>query len=415
MKKFICLLATAVMLLTTLVGCNTTTTAPGDSTPTPDNNEESGVVNLKLWCDSTEQAIVEELVNTFIEKHKDEATITVTYESIGSVDAKNAAFADVANAADLFYIADDQFLTLVASGMLEPIANSSDIAKLHLEGAVDAASINGTMYAYPVSADIGYFLYYDKDYFSEEDVKSLDKILAVCKANNKKFVMDWTSGWYLYSFFGNTGMHMGLADDGLSTNCNWNSTEGAIKGVDVAKAMLAISSNSAFVSRTDYEAAAKEGTAIAGISGVWNINAIKEAYGDDYGACKLPTYTVAGQQVQMSSFKGYKLLAVNSYSANKEWAAKLAEYLSGEESQLKWIEEAGRGPSNVTVAASDAVNKVPAIAAVIEQSEYAVLQKVGQTYWTPASEFGVLMSKGNPGGKPLQDILDSMVESITEK
>ena len=415
MKKFICLLATAVMLLTTLVGCNTTTTAPGDSTPTPDNNEESGVVNLKLWCDSTEQAIVEELVNTFIEKHKDEATITVTYESIGSADAKNAAFADVANAADLFYTADDQFLTLVASGMLEPIANSSDIAKLHLEGAVDAASINGTMYAYPVSADNGYFLYYDKDYFSEEDVKSLDKILAVCKANNKKFVMDWTSGWYLYSFFGNTGMHMGLADDGLSTNCNWNSTEGAIKGVDVAKAMLAISSNSAFVSRTDYEAAAKEGTAIAGISGVWNINAIKEAYGDDYGACKLPTYTVAGQQVQMSSFKGYKLLAVNSYSANKEWAAKLAEYLSGEESQLKWFEEAGRGPSNVTVAASDAVNKVPAIAAVIEQSEYAVLQKVGQTYWTPASEFGVLMSKGNPGGKPLQDILDSMVESITEQ
>ena len=415
MKKFICLLATAVMLLTTLVGCNTTTTAPGDSTPTPDNNEESGVVNLKLWCDSTEQAIVEELVNTFIEKHKDEATITVTYESIGSADAKNAAFADVANAADLFYIADDQFLTLVASGMLEPIANSSDIAKLHLEGAVDAASINGTMYAYPVSADNGYFLYYDKDYFSEEDVKSLDKILAVCKANNKKFVMDWTSGWYLYSFFGNTGMHMGLADDGLSTNCNWNSTEGTIKGVDVAKAMLAISSNSAFVSRTDYEAAAKEGTAIAGISGVWNINAIKEAYGDDYGACKLPTYTVAGQQVQMSSFKGYKLLAVNSYSANKEWASKLAEYLSGEESQLKWFEEAGRGPSNVTVAASDAVNKVPAIAAVIEQSEYAVLQKVGQTYWTPASEFGVLMSKGNPGGKPLQDILDSMVESITEQ
>lgn len=415
MKKFICLLATAVMLLTTLVGCNTTTTAPGDSTPTPDTNTESGAVNLKLWCDSTEQAIVEELVNTFIEKHKDEATITVTYESIGSADAKNAAFADVANAADLFYIADDQFLTLVASGMLEPIANSSDIAKLHLEGAVDAASINGTMYAYPVSADNGYFLYYDKDYFSEEDVKSLDKILAVCKANNKKFVMDWTSGWYLYSFFGNTGMHMGLADDGLSTNCNWNSTEGTIKGVDVAKAMLAISSNSAFVSRTDYEAAAKEGTAIAGISGVWNINAIKEAYGDDYGACKLPTYTVAGQQVQMSSFKGYKLLAVNSYSANKEWAAKLAEYLSGEESQLKWFEEAGRGPSNVTVAASDAVNKVPAIAAVIEQSEYAVLQKVGQTYWTPASEFGVLMSKGNPGGKPLQDILDSMVESITEQ
>ena len=206
MKKFICLLATAVMLLTTLVGCNTTTTAPGDSNQNPDTNESNGPVNLKLWCDESEKAIVEGLVNAFIEKHKDEATITVTYEAVGSADAKNVALSDVANAADLFYIADDQFLTLVASGMLEPIANSSDIAKLHLEGAVDAASINGTMYAYPVSADNGYFLYYDKDYFTEEDVKSLDKILAVCKANNKKFVMDWTSGWYLYSFFGNTGI-----------------------------------------------------------------------------------------------------------------------------------------------------------------------------------------------------------------
>lgn len=413
MKKFFSMLAVAVMALTTFAGCNNTTTGSDNTEPPTDSN--SGVVNLKLWCDGSEQPLVEELVNAFIEEHKNEATITVTYDSIGSADAKDAALADVNNAADLFYIADDQFLTLVASGMLEPIPNSQDIAKLHLEGAVDAASLDGKMYAYPVSADNGYFLYYDKNYFTEEDVKSLDRILAICKSKNKKFVMDWSSGWYLYSFFGNTGMHMGLAEDGLSTECNWNTKEGDITGVDVAQAMLNIASNPAFVSRTDYEVAAKNKTAIAGVSGVWNINAIKEAYGENYGACKLPTYTCAGKQIQMSSFKGYRLLAVNSYSANKEWAAKLAEHLTSESSQNFWFEKAGRGPSNIKAASSDAVNKVPAIAAVIEQSEYAVLQKVGQTYWEPASKFGVAMANRNLGGKTLQAILDSMVESITEE
>ena len=35
------------------------------------------------------------------------------------------------------------------------------------------------MYAYPLTADNGYFLYYNKAYFSEEDVQSLDRILEL--------------------------------------------------------------------------------------------------------------------------------------------------------------------------------------------------------------------------------------------
>lgn len=65
-----------------------------------------------------------------------------------------------------------------------------------------------------MTADNGYFLYYDKNYFTEEDVKSLDRILEVAGAAGKKFSMEFSSGWYSYAFFGNTGLEFGINDDG---------------------------------------------------------------------------------------------------------------------------------------------------------------------------------------------------------
>jgi arabinogalactan oligomer/maltooligosaccharide transport system substrate-binding protein len=52
--------------------------------------------------------------------------------------------------------------------------------------------------------------------------------------------MDWTSAWYVYAFFGNTGLEVGLNDDGLTNYCTWNAADGPIRGVDVAQAMLDI-------------------------------------------------------------------------------------------------------------------------------------------------------------------------------
>lgn len=203
----------------------------------------SGDVTLKFWCDTDEVDLFTEMINSFIELHKNEANITVEYEMVSAADCKDIALGDVDNIADVFSMPDDQLLTMVAAGVLEPVYNQEDIASRNLEGSVEAASVNGTVYAYPVSADNGYFLYYDKQYFTEEDVKTLDQILAVCEANEKKFVMDWSSGWYLFSFFGNTGLSLELNEDGLTNSCNWNSTEGSVKGIDVANALLAISSN----------------------------------------------------------------------------------------------------------------------------------------------------------------------------
>jgi arabinogalactan oligomer/maltooligosaccharide transport system substrate-binding protein len=415
MKKRIisCLLATS-MAGFLLAGCGKA--AGTDDTQTAFSTEkgQEGTVQLTFWCDTDELEMYQQMISSFIEEHKGEAAIEVEYGTVSVADCKESLLSDVNNGADVFSLADDQVLTLVASGVLDPVADQEDVKNRNQEGAVDAATVDGQVYAYPITADNGYFLYYDKQYFSDSDVETLDRILEICEENGKTFAMDWSSGWYLYSFFGNTGLELGLNDDGLTNYCNWNSTENSLQGVDVAQAMLDIAANPAFSNRSDTAAAAQEGSAIAFISGVWDIANVKAAYGDNYGACKLPTYTCAGQQVQMASFTGYRLMGVNSYSENKDWAEKLADYLTNEENQQTRFEWMECGPANLNVAASDAIQQIPALAAVLDQSQYGQLQEVGSAYWSPVAEFGALMAAGNPDGADLQEIMDTMVNTITE-
>ena len=304
---------------------------------------------------------------------------------------------------------------MVAAGALYPVPNADEVKNANLEEAVSAASINDTLYAYPMTADNGYFLYYDKNVLSDTDVQTMDGILAALDAAGKSFSMELNSGWYLYSFFGNTGLEFGINDDGVTNYCNWNSTDGAIKGIDVAQSILNITTNPAFISQPDgdFVTGVQNGTIGAGISGVWDAVSIKEAWGDGYGAVKLPTYTVAGQQIQMSSFTGYKMMGVNTYSKYPEWAAKLADWLTNEENQTIRFEERNQGPSNTNAAASDAVKQVPAIQAVIAQSEFGKLQRVGNSYWDACSAFGDTMAAGNPSGQDLQEIMDILVDGIT--
>ena len=114
----------------------------------------------------------------------------------------------------------------------------------------------------------------------------------------------------------------------------------------------------------------------------------------------------------MSSFKGYKMFGVNSYSDHPGWAHKLADWLTNEENQTLRFVERSQGPSNKNAAASDEVAAVPAIAAVIEQSQYGVLQRVGNSYWDPCTKFADIIAAGNPDNISLQDLMDNLANTI---
>ena len=130
-------------------------------------------------------------------------------------------------------------------------------------------------------------------------------------------------------------------------------------------------------------------------------------------ATKLPTYTLNGEQVQMASFSGYKLVGVNPHSANVGVAMMLADYITNEDNQAKRFNDRQLGPSNIAANESEAVQSAPAIAALAEQSDYATLQRVGANYWSSAESLGEILASGDTQGKTTQQLVDDAVAGIT--
>ncbi len=73
----------------------------------------------------------------------------------------------------------------------------------------------------------------------------------------------------------------------------------------------------------------------------------------------------------------------------------------------------GQGPANINAAASEEVRNSPAITALLEQSEFSYLQRIGGNFWQPVITFAAEILAGNPSGKSLQEHLDIMVTGIT--
>ncbi len=374
-------------------------------------------VELIVWGAEEDTELMNQIIQSFQANYQGQADFEIIFEVQGESQCKDALIGGLEEGADVFTFADDQLNALAAAGALDPIGNADGIRSRNLSSTTEAATVNNQLYAYPLTADNGYFLYYNKRYITDEQAETLDGILEAAAAKGKFFTMDWSSAWYVYSFFGNTGLEVGLNDDGITNYCTWNQTEGDIRGTDVARAMLQIAGSPGFASRTDEEflEGVKDGSVIAGVSGVWNSVAVQEAWGEYAGAAKLPTYTCNGSQVQMASFSGCKLVGVNAYSEHPEWAARLAEWITNEENQRLRFEMRGQGPSNIAVADSAEIRQSPAIAALLEQSAFSQLQRIGGKFWDPVTKFAENMAAGNPSGQNLQEQLDEMAQAVSER
>lgn len=378
------------------------------------------VIKLSVWwSDEGDKRLIDNAIETFKTDYADEALfeITVSLENVRT--AKETVLSNPQSAADIYMFADDQFETLRQAGALLEITENTDLIIAAnggvKSGACRAAMYDGKLYAYPLTAGNGYFLYYNSSYFTREDIKNLDRILEVSAQNGKKTTIDYSSGWYIYSFFKGAGLDLELNEDGISNYCNWNATDTHYTGVDVASAMLEIASHDGFISCDDqsFLNGIRNGSIIAGINGAWNAETVKSVWGENFAAAKLPCFTLAGDSVQMCSFSGYKLLGVNPCSENAYWAMKLAERLSDESMQIKRFTAIGECPSNTNAASALILQLSPALDALADQSKYAYSQQVADTYWHPSYVFGMTLAGGNPDNQDLQTLLDNMTNEIT--
>ena len=418
MRKFVALAAVASMLIGSLAGCAGATeessnggAAAGDDAIQNLINSTEGTVSLTVWASEEDQAYTQGLIDEFIAAYP-EVSFDIQLGSESESTCKDTVLTDIEAAADVFAFADDQIQALVDAGALQPISAyyTYDVAAENVAGSVEAATVNGQLYAYPMTADNGYFMFYDSSVFTEEDVASLDSMLAAAEAAGTKVAMDLSNGWYLYSFFAGAGLELTLNEDGTTNTCTWNA-EG---GTDVCQAIIDYVSTGTLVNMTDDEQATAlaNGEVSACVNGTWRAETAQAAWGDNYAAAKLPTFNLAGTQTQMSSFSGCKLIGVNAYSDQIGWSMLLAEYLTNEAAQVGRFNARGLGPSNIAAASSAEVQANPAIAALAAQADFATPQRVGGNYWAPAQTLGEILASGNPDGADLQALLDTAVEGI---
>ena len=358
----------------------------GDDQPT--TSELAGTYEVTVWCAEKAQDLFQKQINDFNANNTDGIVINAKIQPVSEADAGTNMITDVTAGADIYCFAQDQFARLVQAGALDRLGvkAAETVRSANDAGVVAAATAGEDLYAYPMTSDNGYFMYYDKSIIPDEDVDSLEKLVADCEANQKYFAFDCANGWYVAGWFFGTGCVSSWSTDadGIfdGVNDDWNSDKGliAVKGLEkLVKSDFHV--NAASVANFESNAAIV-------VSGTWDYEAAKDLLGDNLGVADLPSFEVDGQQYHIGSFNGCKLMGVKPQEDAKKGAAihKLAQYLTGEQCQMERFNELSWGPSNSVDQASDAVQQNPGLAALLAQAPYSKPQgQIPDAWWGVAA------------------------------
>ena len=436
MSKILSLVLVVVMVLSMLVACkkpddNQGGGEQGGGTPdggTPDGgnteipNPLAGTYEITMWVsekeseDGTKSVAkqMESQIKDFMAANPG-IIINATISGVTEADAGSQVVADVATAPDIYCFAQDQLARLVQAAALA--APGGDVAAQiranNDAGAVAAATVAGTLYAYPMTSDNGYYLYYDKSVVKNPE--SLEAIIADCNAafeanaDNRLFRFGLENGWYTASFFFATGCHstwtMNDQGDFNAIDDDFNSPAGlaAMKGMQkLAQAPCYDSNNDIFTN------------AAAIVTGIWNAEAAEAHFGENFAVTDLPSFNVDGKDYHLGSFSGNKLMGVKPQEDSKKAAVLqlLAHYLTSEKCQLERYNEWQWGPSNINAQNSQAVQANASLAALALQNAYAVPQgQIHGSWWDFAAALGA-GAKAATSDAELQGFLDNYKTSI---
>ena len=405
MSKILSLVLVVVMLATALMACNK-----------PDNGPETtgleGTYNITMWV-SEKEGVAEQFqaqIDAF-EAANPGIVINAQIEGVTEADTGSKVVADVATAPDIYCFAQDQLARLVqAAALAAPGKSAAETIKANNDaGSVAAASVAGTLYAYPMTSDNGYYMYYDTSIISAEDAESLEKIIAACEANNVKVRYALENAWYTASFFFATGCHsnwtMNADGEFNAVDDTFNSPEGII----AMKGMQKLAQSSAYDSNADIFTDAG-----VVITGIWNAGAAADHFGANLGATDLPSFTVDGKTYHLGSYTGNKLMGVKPQTDAKRAAvlSLLAQYLTGEECQTQRFESFEWGPSNKAAQASEKVQANISLAALAKQGEFGVPQgQIHGSWWDIAKVLGA-DAKAATSDADLQAALDAYDAAI---
>ena len=272
-RKLISTLTALALTGTLMAGCGASGSA--DSTGNAAASSGSGdTVTLTVWGSQEGQDYLKRMCESFAAANPDKKYV-FNYGVVSEADAKKEMLKDVSAGADVFGFASDQTGELVSAGALYRVTkNKDEIIANNTAPSIQAATVDGELYGYPYVSDT-YFMYYDKSKFTEDEVLSLDTMLAKdIPGTSINFAFDVDNGWYQSAFFFGAGCKL-FGDDGTDpTQCDFNNDRGFLVGeylIDLVK-------NPKFGSNFDdglVKAGFADGSIAAAVTGTWNATDIQ--------------------------------------------------------------------------------------------------------------------------------------------
>ncbi|MBP5653083.1 MAG: extracellular solute-binding protein [Lachnospiraceae bacterium] len=426
MKKIVALLMAAVLLIA-MAGCSSDknsgdngsagTAGTAGTAKAADGTEgkaaEAQDVTIKIWVPEEAVADTDKMVKEFDRIH-DEFNITYEIAVVGIDEAPAQVSTDADIAADIFYVPSGGVADMANKGLLLPLVKDYETIEADLpDSALTAVTIDGLHYAVPFSPNT-YFMYYNKDLFTEEEVKNLDTMMAKDLGAGKwNFSTQMTNSWYAESFFFANGCTLFGTDGRDASSCTFNNAQGLAAGTY----MIDLATNPRYLEDVDGVggSAFKEGNLGAITTGAWSAPEFKEALGDKLGAVALPTINIDGSAKQLSNFVDFKTIAVKSNTAFTLCAQQLAVYFANADASLTRFTNQGDVPILKSLAESDAIKNDFVAAALNDQAALATNQpsipQMG-SYWDPMKAFGDGVYYGEINKTNLQSSLDSLVDNI---
>ena len=406
MKKVLACALIASMSASLLAGCGKKTES----------------IHLKVWCpaNQVETGIMEQQQKAFAEAHPD-WNITWTTEIVGEDKAKENVLRDVEAAGDVYFFTSDQLVELVDAGAVARLGGETErmVNETIDPFAVSTAKKDDALYGIPFTHNT-FYMYYDKTWLDENDIQSIESIMAKETADNVyNFYFESAGGWKLGAWYYGAGLNVfGPKGDDPAAGVDWNNDT----GVAVTNYLIDLINNPkcAYDSEITVTDLIPDHRLAAWFDGSWNDQIYEKILGENLGRAVIPTYNLNGEQVRLKGFYGSKCIGVNPHSKNMEAAVAFAAFLGNEENQMLRYEKSGQIPANVNAAASEAVQADPLTTVILSEVEIAsVVQPAsslfGSRYWTYANTIPTEIRSGVLNKDNVQAKMDTFVSQMTAK
>ncbi len=416
-KTFSFILACSLVLA--LTACGPKRDTAQTSVPADKVQEEAAKpAKLTIWANEAEKEL--ESIRTITSRFTADHGIEVEVIPLNAREQSKTFSLDgpAGRGPDLWWATHNSMGKNVLQGLAEPYELDEEVLSNYSEEAVKAVTIDGKIYCLPMVVETA-VLFYNKKLLPEqpESWSELEKFASTYNdpsQNKYGFLIDGTNFYYTNMFMqGNGGYIFGYdKDKGYDVEDIGLNNEGAVKGAQMIQSWFAKNYLPKSITIDVMDGLFKEGKVGAVMSVPSSLVNYAGALGDDLGVAPIPKLD-NGEHTP--SFLGVKGWVLSPYSKNKEWASKLALYMTSQTSLENHFRVAGEVPATLGILTSDLITKDPYFWAVAEQSKYATptphIPEISQT-WEPMKNAFVFLSQGNDAKEVLNEAVDQIKEQI---